>query len=975
MILERSSSTSPSLTPAMVKWPFAFAVTSKLFCTLRRIGLLKQCVFAGRLPFCMRVLLESALRNFDGFRVTQQDVEQILDWKKASQYGTDVSFRPARVILQDFTGIPAVVDFAAMRNAVKRLGGDPAKVNPVCPADLVIDHAIQVDLIRNIPSTCSARLRIPPGHHVVSAQAGWNSSKENAQRSSPATCRIPQIEDTPVVCPFHQQPLSRPDSIQKNQELEFERHKERFQFLKWGAEALNNILVVPPASGIAHQVNLEHLARIVFDHNGYIYPDSLVGTDSHTAMMNGLGVLSWGVGAIEAEAVMMGHPVSLSLPKVVGYRLVGQVGSLATSTEVVLAITKHLRQVGISGSFVEFFGPGVTQLSIADRATIANMCPEYGALAAFFPMDSVGLKYLKQMGCDEDKLNRIECYLQTVKLLRDYVDASQDPEYSLVVELDLGTVMPSLSGPKRPQDRVALEDMKDDFKRCLNEKVGFKGYQVPPERQRDVLGCRFGGADYDLRHGSVVVAAITSYTNNSNPSVMLTAGLLAKKAVEAGLSIKPYIKTSLLPGSGVVTHYLNASGMLPYMEKLGFEVVGYGCRTCIGNSGALPECVVETITRGELVVCGVLSGNKNFKDQIFPKVRANYLASPPLVIAYAIAGNVGIDFATEPLHVTESGQEVFLRDVWPSREEVQEVERQSVIPCIFQELKEKLEKGQHLWASLQSSDCVLYPWNPKSTFIKCPPFFDKLSVELEPPEPICDAHVLVFFGNSVTTNNISPGGSIPHNSPAAHYLSSLGLTPREFNSYGTRRGNDEVMMRGTFSHVRLVNKIVGKMGPKTIHFPSGDTLDIYDAAERYQRERRPLIILAGKDFGIGGSRDWVAKGPYLLGVRAVLAETYDRVLRASLVGVGIVPLQFLDGQNAESLGLTGRETYTVHVPAEPVPNAVVDVQLNTGHTFQTVLRLDSDMELTYYNHGGLLNYTIRTNLQPVPENIHPPGMA
>uniref|UniRef100_A0A8D0D7W4 Cytoplasmic aconitate hydratase n=1 Tax=Sander lucioperca TaxID=283035 RepID=A0A8D0D7W4_SANLU len=841
-----------------------------------------------RLPFSIRVLLESAVRNCDGFLVKCSDVESILNWKQTQTQTVEVPFRPARVILQDFTGVPAVVDFAAMRDAVMKLGGDPEKINPVCPADLVIDHSIQVDFNR------------------------------------------------------------KSDSLQKNQDLEFDRNKERFQFLKWGSKAFRNMRIIPPGSGIVHQVNLEYLARVVFNYDGYFYPDSLVGTDSHTTMIDGLGVLGWGVGGIEAEAVMLGQPISMVLPEVVGYKLSGTPDKFITSTDIVLTVTKHLRQVGVVGKFVEFFGPGVAQLSIADRATIANMCPEYGATAAFFPVDNVSIQYLKQTGGSE-QLAYITKYLKAVAMFRDYNDVSQDPDYTRVVELDLSTVVPCCSGPKRPQDRIAVSDMKTDFETCLGAKVGFKGFQVALERHSTGVPFQFDGKEYTLSHGSVVIAAITSCTNTSNPSVMLGAGLLAKKAIECGLSVKPYIKTSLSPGSGVVTTYLKESGVMDYLYQLGFEVVGYGCMTCIGNSGPLPEPVVNAITQGDLVAAGVLSGNRNFEGRVHPNTRANYLASPPLVIAYAIAGTVRIDFEKEPV-----GKEIFLRDIWPTREEIQAVERTFVIPSMFKEVYEKIEKVNERWNSLVAPSDKLYTWDPKSTYIKSPPFFDGL---LKPPKSIHDAYVLLNFGDSVTTDHISPAGNIARNSSAARYLTNRGLSPRDYNSYGSRRGNDDVMARGTFANIRLFNKFLNKQAPQTIHLPTGETLDVFDAAERYQQSGVPLLVLAGKEYGSGSSRDWAAKGPFLLGIKAVVAESYERIHRSNLVGMGVIPLEYLEGDTADSLGLTGRERYTIIIPEQLTPRMIVD--LDTGKTFQVRMRFDTDVELAYFRHGGILNYMIR----------------
>ncbi|XP_034629342.1 cytoplasmic aconitate hydratase [Trachemys scripta elegans] len=868
---------------------------AKKFFNLNKLGDARY----GRLPFSIRVLLEAAVRNCDEFLVKKEDVENILDWNVMQSKNVEVPFNPARVILQDLTGVPAVVDFAAMRDAVKKLGGDPEKINPICPADLVIDHSIQVDFNR------------------------------------------------------------RSDSLQKNQELEFERNKERFEFLKWGSQAFHNMKIIPPGSGIVHQVNLEYLARVVFDQNGYYYPDSLVGTDSHTTMIDGLGVLGWGVGGIEAEAVMLGQPISMVLPKVIGYKLMGNPHPLVTSTDIVLTVTKHLRQVGVVGKFVEFFGPGVAQLSIADRATIANMCPEYGATAAFFPVDEVSIRYLIQTGRDEEKIKHIKNYLVAVGMFRDFNNSAQDPDFTQVVELDLHTVVPCCSGPKRPQDKVAVSEMKKDFETCLGAKQGFKGFNVAPERHGDRVKFVHNGSDFELTHGSVVIAAITSCTNTSNPSVMLGAGLLAKKAVDAGLTVKPYIKTSLSPGSGVVTYYLRESGVMPYLAQLGFDVVGYGCMTCIGNSGPLPEAVAEAITQGDLIAVGVLSGNRNFEGRIHPNTRANYLASPPLVIAYAIAGTIRIDFEIEPLGVNAEGKEIFLKDLWPTRDEIQAVERQYVIPGMFKEVYQKIETVNESWNALDAPSDTLYTWNPKSTYIKSPPFFENLTLELQPPKSIVDAYVLLNLGDSVTTDHISPAGNIARNSPAARYLTSRSLTPREFNSYGSRRGNDAVMVRGTFANIRLSNKFINKQAPQTIHFPSGETLDVFDAAERYKQAGHPLIVLTGKEYGSGSSRDWAAKGPFLLGIKAILAESYERIHRSNLVGMGVIPLQYLPGEDAESLGLTGRERYTIVIPEELAPRMKVQIKLDTGKTFHALMRFDTDVELTYFRNGGILNYMIR----------------
>jgi aconitate hydratase len=835
-----------------------------------------------RLPVSIRVLLESAVRNCDNFQVLPSDVENIINWESTQSASVEVPFRPARVILQDFTGVPAVVDFATMRDAMQRLGGDPDKINPLCPADLVIDHSIQVD---------------------YSGDA---------------------------------------DALRRNQELEFERNRERFLFLKWGAKVFKNMLIVPPGSGIVHQVNLEYLARVVFDNNGTLYPDSLVGTDSHTTMINGLGVVGWGVGGIEAEAVMLGQCISMVLPEVVGYKLVGQLNPLATSTDVVLTITKHLRDVGVVEKFVEFFGPGVAQLSIADRSTISNMCPEYGATVGFFPVDEMTLKYLRQTARSEDKVQVVENYLRAQGLFRNFSDASTDPVFTRVVELDLSTVVPSVSGPKRPEDRVSVSDMKRDFDACLSNPVGFKGFGIAADKMATKAKFSFKDQEYEIGHGAVLIAAITSCTNTSNPSVMLGAGLLARKAVEKGLSVKPFIKTSLSPGSGVVTYYLSHSGVLPFLEQLGFHVTGYGCMTCIGNSGPIPEAVAEAVEKNDLVAVGILSGNRNFEGRVHPSTRANYLASPLLVIAYALAGTLLIDFETEPIGHDASGNAVFLRDIWPSRDELQEVERQSVLPRMFEEVYGKISQGTDAWNSLEAPTSELYPWDATSTYIRSPPFFDKVSADLKPIEAVKGARVLLNLGDSVTTDHISPAGlsasvsvsplsvsmslclsvsvslclyvsvchslsmslclcvsvcvcvrvfalflvrssfiyavllysvlshsfayalpgSISRNSPAARHLSGHGVVPKDFNSYGSRRGNDQIMARGTFANIRLVNKMIGRAAPKTKHFPSGDEMDIFDAAERYAGESVPLVVFAGKNYGCGSSRDWAAKGAF-----------------------------------------------------------------------------------------------------------------
>nr|XP_046249812.1 iron-responsive element-binding protein 2 [Scatophagus argus] len=934
------------------------------------------------LPLSIRVLLEAAIRNCDGFYTKEEDVQNILDWQQ-QQNKAEVPFSPARVLLQDFTGIPAMVDLAAMRDAVAKHGVDPGLVNPKCPTDLIVDHSLQIDYskcaIQNAPNPGGGggpSQSQGPSRSTPSRPQSRGGSQCGGQRGScsKAACSDPQaspggspasvqqIENTPLLCPFHLQPVSETETALKNQELELTRNKERLQFFKWCSKAFKNVNVVPPDFGAVHQVNLEYLSRVIQVSDGFIYPDSVVGTDSHTTMINGLGILGWGVGGIESEAVMLGQPVSLTLPQVVGCKLVGSINPLTTSIDVVLGITKHLRQAGISGKFVEFFGPGVSQLSAPDRTTIANMCPEYNATVSFFPIDRVTLKHFKKTNFTTEKLELLESYMKAVKLFRSYEDASEDPQYSEVIEINLSSMVPYVSGPKRPQDRVAVSSMKEDFQKCLDEKVGFKGFHICKEKQDIQVPFLHCGQEYQLVHGSVVIAAVISCTNNCNPSVMLTAGLLAKKAVEAGLVVKPYIRTSLAPGSGMVTHYLNTSGVLPYFSQLGFEVIGYGCATCVGNTAPLPEAVVDAIKQGDLVACGILSGNRHFEGRLCDCVRANYLASPPLVVAYALAGTVGIDFEKEPLGVTSEGKEVYLCDIWPSREEVQQTEEDTVISSIFKDLKGRMEKGNTFWNNIDCPDSVVFPWDHKSTYIRSPSFFSKLSKEVSPPQSIESAHVLLFLGDKVTTDHISPAGSIARVSAAAKYLLSKRLTPREFNSYGARRGNDAVMTRGTFASIKLQNRFIGKSGPKTLHIPSGQTLDVFEAAERYQRDGIPLIILAGKDYGSGNSRDWVAKGPYLLGVRAVIAESFEKLHKNQLVGMGIMPLQFLPDQNADSLELSGKERFTITLPDSLSPRQQLTVKTNQGKSFFVTALFDTEMDVKIFQQGGHFRYVARTFL-------------
>jgi len=853
----------------------------------------------NKLPYSIRILLESAIRNCDEFVVRSEDVENIVNWVETSQNSVEIPFKPARVLLQDFTGVPAVVDLAAMRSAVARLGGDPQKINPVVPADLVVDHSVQVDYYRS------------------------------------------------------------QDALKSNLQMEMQRNAERFSFLKWGAKAFDNFQIVPPGSGIVHQVNLEYLARVVFDTNDVLYPDSLVGTDSHTTMIDGLGVAGWGVGGIEAEAVMLGQAISMVLPQVVGYKLTGTLPTNVTATDLVLTIVQNLRKKGVVGKFVEFYGPGLSELSLADRATIANMAPEYGATMGFFPVDKRTLEYLEQTSRTPEKLAYVEAYLRAQNMFIDHDQKNDEPVYSDTLELDLSTIVPCVSGPKRPHDRVTVSDMPSDFKACLTNPVGFKGFGLSEEETKNSAEFEHDGQKYTMRHGDVVIAAITSCTNTSNPSVMLGAGLLAKNAIEAGLTTKPYIKTSLAPGSGVVTEYLNRSGLSPYLDQMGFSLVGYGCTSCIGNSGEIPQPVGKAIDEGDIVASAVLSGNRNFEGRVHPQTRANYLASPPLVVAYAIAGNVDFDFETQPLGQNKEGKDVFLRDIWPSSHDIQEVVNKNVVSSMFKEVYQSITRGTDEWNSLEVTDSKIYGWE-KSTYINHPPFFQTMTLDIDEPQNIDKAYALLNLGDSITTDHISPAGKIARNSPAARYLESRGVAPKDFNTYGARRGNDEVMARGTFANTRLVNKFVSKAGPTTLHIPSGEELAIFDAAERYQKEGNQLIILAGKEYGSGSSRDWAAKGPYLQGVKAVIATSYERIHRSNLVGMGILPLQYKKGEDTETLGLTGKERFSIDITTNPIKVAdVITVTTDTGKSFEVNCRLDTEVELAYYHHGGILQYVIR----------------
>ncbi|KAI9108570.1 hypothetical protein K1719_020454 [Acacia pycnantha] len=855
------------------------------------------------LPYSIKILLESAIRNCDNFRVTKDDVEKIIDWESTSSKQTEIPFMPARVLLQDATGVPALVDLASMRDAVKNLGGDPNNINPMVPVNLVIDHSIQVDVARS----------------------------EIALRA--------------------------------NMEHEFHRNKERFGFLKWGSSAFRSMLIVPPGSEIVHQVNLEYLGRVVFNNKGILYPDSVIGTDSHTPMIDGLGVAGWGVGGIEAEAAMLGQPMSMILPGVVGFKLSGKLHDGVTATDLVLTITQMLRKHGVVGKFVEFYGEGMYEISLADRATIANMCPEYGATMAFFPVDHVTLDYLRLTGRSEDMVSMIEAYLCENRLFIDYNEPQPERVYTSHLQLDLGHVESCVSGPKRPHDRVPLEDMKANWHECLNNKVGVKGFGIPKEEQDKVAKFDFHGESAEIRHGSVVIAAITSCTNTSNPSVMIGAGLVAKKSCKLGLQANPWIKTSLAPGSRVVTEYLEQSGLQKYLNQLGFHVVGYGCTTCIGNSGELDDSVASAISKNEMIAVAILSGNRNFEGRIHPLTRANYLSSPPLVVAYALAGTVDIDFSKEPIGIGKNGRKVYLRDIWPSNEEISKVLQTNILPGTFKSIYKDITKGNPMWDQLSVPASTLYSWDPNSTYIHDPPYFKEMTRKPPLLHGIKDAYCLLNLGDGITTDHISPPGSIHKDSPAAAYLVKHGVNPRDFNSYGSRRGNDEVMVRGTFAHIRLLNKLLnGGVGPKTVHIPTREKITIYDAAMRYKAARKDTIILAGEDYGIGSSRDWAAKGPMLLGVKAVIAKSLERIHRSNLVGMGIIPLCFKASEDADSLGLTGHELYTIDLPSEVSeikPGQDVTVTTDTCKSFTCTLRIDTKVELEYLRHGSILSYVIR----------------
>jgi aconitate hydratase len=878
----------------------------------------------ARLPYSLKILLENLLRNEDGVNVTPDDISALAAWDPQAEPGTEIAFTPARVILQDFTGVPAIVDLAAMRDAVDGLGGDPGRINPLAPAELVIDHSVQVDV------------------------------------------------------------FGKADARDLNTRLEFQRNNERYGFLRWGQRAFDNFKVVPPGTGIVHQVNLEYLARVVFERerDGRVqaYPDTLVGTDSHTTMINGLGVLGWGVGGIEAEAAMLGQPVTMLIPQVVGFRLDGRLPEGATATDLVLTVTQMLRARGVVGKFVEFFGDGLADLPLADRATIANMAPEYGATCGIFPVDDETLRYLELTGRPPQQIALVEAYAREQGMFR--IDGAPHAAYSDQLELDLGSVEPSLAGPKRPQDRIALSSAKPIIVKAMHALQEERSGRTSRNRDLARFADEGGGtavaaeeahhtgvetveyADqlFELRDGAVVIAAITSCTNTSNPAVMVAAGLLASKARERGLSVKPWVKTSLAPGSKVVSDYLAQAGLLDDLEALGFHVVGFGCTTCIGNSGPLPEPISDAIQKGDLIACSILSGNRNFEGRIHPDVRMNFLASPPLVVAYALAGTMDLDAYREPLAHDPLGNPVYLRDIWPTQDEVSRVIAGNIDPNMFRRSYETVFAGDDTWQSMKVPEGEQYRWDEASTYIRHPPYFEGMSRKPEGLTPIKGGRVLCLLGDSVTTDHISPAGAIMPDSPAGEYLVSHGVSPGDFNSYGSRRGNHEVMMRGTFANIRLRNQLApGTEGGWTAHLPGNEQMTIFDAAERYRDEQVPLLVIAGKEYGSGSSRDWAAKGPMLLGVKAVIAESYERIHRSNLIGMGILPLQFNDGESAKALGLSGSERYDIEDLQQGARQVTVVATPDAGDArrFTARVRIDTPKEWEYYLNGGILHYVIR----------------
>jgi aconitate hydratase len=875
---------------------------------LEKAGLTKL----NKLPYSIRVVLEAALRQCNDKEITQADVKNIAAWSpKGARPG--IPFLPARVVMQDFTGVPAVVDLASMRSAVARLGGDPKKINPLVPVDLVIDHSVQIDF------------------------------------------------------------FATADSLNRNAELEFQRNRERYEFLKWGQKAFSNFRVVPPMTGIVHQVNLENLAEVVMtkvDGNDVLsFPDTVVGTDSHTTMINGLGVVGWGVGGIEAEAVMLGQPMDMLLPDVIGFKLYGKLNEGVTATDLVLTVTQMLRKKGVVDKFVEFYGEGLNNMSLTDRATIANMAPEYGATMGYFPVDEETLRYMRLTGRSEETVARTEAYMRAQGLFREA--NSPEPEFTDTLELDLASVVPSLAGPKRPQDRVALADMKDTFRKALTAPVKERGYELSGEALKREATFGTNGGSQQMKHGAVVIAAITSCTNTSNPSVLIAAGLVAKKAVEKGLNVKPYVKTSLAPGSLVVTEYLKHAGLIEPLSQLGFNVIAYGCTTCIGNSGPLPGEVVKAVTGSDIVASAVISGNRNFEGRVHPLVKANYLASPPLVVAYALAGTVDIDLNNEPIGTGSDGAAVYLKDLWPTQKEVSDAVAESVKAEMFKDKYSDVFSGSDMWKAIQVKEGDLFEWSEESTYIHHPPYFQTLTLDLPSIQEIKNARVLGIFGDSITTDHISPAGNIAADSPAGKFLQERGVQPKDFNQYGTRRGNDLVMARGTFANIRLKNMMVA---PKEGNWTKWlkvegsklqvEEMSIFDAAMKYKEAGIPTVVLAGKEYGTGSSRDWAAKGPMLQGVKAVIAESFERIHRSNLVGMGVLPLRFTDGKNAESLGLDGSEEFTIeglNDNIQPQSEVTVKAKKTDGKVveFKASVLLNTDVEVNYYRNGGILHTVLR----------------
>ncbi|WP_406590131.1 aconitate hydratase AcnA [Bacillus atrophaeus] len=865
----------------------------------------------SKLPYSIKVLLESVLRQVDGRVITKEHVENLAKWGTAGLKDIDVPFKPSRVILQDFTGVPAVVDLASLRKAMDSVGGDPDKINPEIPVDLVIDHSVQVD------------------------KAGTE------------------------------------DALAINMDLEFERNAERYKFLSWAKKAFNNYQAVPPATGIVHQVNLEFLASVVHakevDGELITYPDTLVGTDSHTTMINGIGVLGWGVGGIEAEAGMLGQPSYFPVPEVIGAKLVGELPNGTTATDLALKVTQVLREKGVVNKFVEFFGPGVAELPLADRATIANMAPEYGATCGFFPVDEEALNYLRLTGRDAEQIDIVEAYCRNNGLF--YTPDADEPNFTDIVEIDLSQIEANLSGPKRPQDLIPLSVMQETFQKHLVSPAGNQGFGLEAaEANKEIKFKLLNGEETVMKTGAIAIAAITSCTNTSNPYVLIGAGLVAKKAVELGLKVPNYVKTSLAPGSKVVTGYLVNSGLLPYMKELGFNLVGYGCTTCIGNSGPLSPEIEEAVAENDLLITSVLSGNRNFEGRIHPLVKGNYLASPPLVVAYALAGTVDINLKTDPIGVGKDGQNVYFSDIWPEMDEINSIVKQTVTPELFRKEYETVFDDNKRWNQIETTDQALYKWDNDSTYIQNPPFFEEMSVEPGKVEPLRGLRVVGKFGDSVTTDHISPAGAIGKDTPAGKYLQEKGVSPRDFNSYGSRRGNHEVMMRGTFANIRIKNQIApGTEGGYTTYWPTGEVTSIYDACMKYKEDKTGLVVIAGKDYGMGSSRDWAAKGTNLLGIRTVIAESFERIHRSNLVFMGVLPLQFKAGDNAETLGLRGKEVIEVDVDETVRPRDLVKVRAidedGNVKSFEVLVRFDSDVEVDYYRHGGILQMVLRDKMK------------